>query len=168
MSKHNLISLITEHNNKLYFLCLIALATTSLLCAFFVEYVMGFEPCILCLYQRIPYYLLILIGIGGVVFKQYKYYVYMAFFLFLAAAILSGYHTGIERGFFSPSDTCNPGFNIPEGLSADQIRDLLYGAPIATCTKAAFKVLALSMTEWNLILNLCCFICTIWVLKRSR
>ena len=168
MSKHNLIRLITEHNDKLYFLGLIALSSISLLYAFFVEYILGFEPCILCSYQRVPYYLLILIGISGVVFRKYRCSLYIALVVFFGAAILAGYHTGIERGLFSPSDTCNPGFNIPDGLSADQIRELLYDAPIATCTRAAFKIFALSMTEWNLILNLCCFIGSIWIIKRSR
>jgi disulfide bond formation protein DsbB len=168
MSKHNLFHIITEHHYRVYFLGLITLSSLSILYAFFVEYILGFEPCILCSYQRVPYYLLILIGISGVIYKKYKYSLYMAFTVFLGAALLAGYHTGIERGFFSPSDTCNPGFNIPEGSSADQIRELLYGAPIATCTKAAFKIFALSMTEWNLILNLCCFIGSIWIVKRSR
>lgn len=160
--------MITEHNNKLYFLVLIALSTISLSYAFFVEYVLGFEPCILCLYQRIPYYFLILTGIGGLLFKQYKYYLYLAVTIFFIAAMIAGYHTGIERGFFSPSDTCNPGLNIPNGLSADQVRDLFYNSPIATCTKAAFKIFALSMTEWNLILNFCLLIASLWVIKRSR
>ena len=160
--------LITEHHDKLYFLGLIVLSTISLSFAFFVEYILGFDPCILCLYQRVPYYLLIFIGMGGVVFKNYKYSLYIALAVFFGAAILAGYHTGVERGLFDPTDTCNPGFNIPDGLSADQIREMLYDAPIATCTRAAFKIFALSMTEWNLILNLCLFIGTLLVVKRSR
>ena len=81
---------------------------------------------------------------------------------------LAGYHTGIERGWFNPTDTCNPGFNIPEGASADEIRQMLYDAPIATCTRAAFKIFGVSMTEWNLILNLCLFFGTVLFVKRRR
>ena len=161
-------SLITAHHDKLYFLGLIVFSTISLSFAFFVEYILGFDPCILCIYQRVPYYLLILVGVGGVVFKNYKFYLYIALFIFLGAAILAGYHTGVERGVFDPTDTCNPGFNIPDGLSADQIREMFYVAPIATCAHAAFKIFALSMTEWNLILNIVLFLGTFLVIKRSK
>ena len=152
--------------NKLYFLSLIIISTTSLAFAFFVEYALGFEPCILCLYQRVPYYLLMLIGIAGMVFKNHKYPIYLALFVFFSAAMLAGYHAGIEREWFNPTDTCNPGFNIPENASVDEIRQMLYDAPIATCTKAAFKIFGISMTEWNLILNIVLFFCTIWAVKR--
>jgi disulfide bond formation protein DsbB len=154
--------------NKLYFLGLILLSTISLSFGFFVEYVLGFEPCILCLYQRVPYYFLVLIGITGMIFKNHKYPIYFALIIFLGAAIIAGYHTGIEREWFDPTDTCNPGFNIPENASVDEIRQMLYDAPIATCTKAAFKIFWLSMTEWNLLLNILMFFGTIWVIKRSR
>ena len=152
--------------NKLYFLGLIALATISLLFAFFVQYVLGFDPCILCLYQRVPYYLLALIGIGGLVVKNARYLIYLASLVFLGSIILAGYHAGIEREWINPSDTCNPGFNIPNDASPDEIREMLYAAPIATCTKAAFKILWLSMTEWNLILNIVLFVGTVWFVRR--
>jgi len=153
--------------NKLYFSGLVVLSTISISFAFFVEYVLGFEPCILCLYQRVPYYLLMVMGIAGLVLQNSKSLIYIAMFVFLSSAILAGYHTGIEREWFNPSDTCNPGFNIPEDASVDEIREMLYAAPVATCTRAAFKILWLSMTEWNLLLNICLFLYSIWFIKRK-
>ena len=163
-----ILTLLTSHHNKLYFIGLIALSTLSLSYAFFVEYALGFDPCILCLYQRIPYYLLIIIGISGAVFKHHKYYLYLALLVFFGATILAGYHTAIENGLLDPSDRCNPGFNIPDGASADEIRAMLYDAPIATCTEAAFKIFGISMTEWNLILNFCLFVSTIFLIKKNK
>jgi disulfide bond formation protein DsbB len=152
--------------NKLYFLGLIGLATIAISFAFFVEYILGFEPCILCLYQRVPYYLLMLIGIGGLILPNAKYLIYLAMLVFGLSAILAGYHTGIERELFSPSNTCNPGFTIPADASAVEMREMLYNVPVATCTRAAFKVLGISMTEWNLILNLSLLMYSIWFIKR--
>ena len=154
--------------NKLYFSGLVVLSTISISFAFFVEYVLGFEPCILCLYQRAPYYLLMLIGIMGLVFKDSKHLIYLALLVFLGSIILAGYHSGIEREWFNPTSTCNPGFNIPADASVDEIREMLYDAPIATCTRAAFKIFGVSMTEWNLILNICLFLGTIWFVRRRR
>jgi len=168
MSMNKLLKTMSIHHDKLYFYMLIALSAISLSYAFFVEYVLGFDPCILCLYQRVPYYLLIVTGIGGLVFKRYKLCLYVALAIFFASIFLAGYHTGIEREFFSPSETCNRGFNIPEGASADEIREMLYDAPIATCTRASFKIFGISMTEWNLILNIFMFFGTILVIKKSK
>lgn len=165
---HNILDRITEHRDRLYFIGLIALSSFCLSYAFFVEYVLGFDPCVLCLYQRIPYYLLIITGISGIVFKNHKYHLYMALMIFWGATILSGYHTAIENGLLDPTETCNPGFNIPEGASADEVRAMLYDAPIASCTKAAFKIFGISMTEWNLMLNFCLFVATILVIRQSK
>lgn len=154
--------------NKLYFLGLITLSIISISFAFFVEYVLGFDPCILCLYQRIPYYLLSLVGIAGFLSKNSKYWVYLSLFIFFSSIILAAYHTGIEREWFSPTDTCNSGVKIPDGASIDEIRELFYSAPIATCTKAAFKVVGISMTEFNLILNICLFLYTVRFIRTKK
>lgn len=168
MSKDKLLNFMVSHHDKMFFLGITIVSTLSLLYAFFVEYVLGFEPCILCLYQRIPYYLLIVIGIGGVVYKKHRYFLYLALAAFLASTILAGFHTGVERGVFNPTETCNSGINIPEGLSADQIRDMFYEVPIATCTKAAYKIFGISMTEWNFLFSFFLSIGTILVIRRSK
>lgn len=168
MSKDKLFNFIGSYHDKMYFLGLIIISALSLLYAFFVEYLQGFEPCILCLYQRIPYYLLIIIGIAGIVFKGHKYFLFLALGALLSSVLLSGYHAGVERGIFNPTDTCNAGINIPEGLSADQIRDMFYDKPIATCTIAAFKILGLSMTEWNFLFSCGLVAVTLVVLTHRR
>lgn len=151
--------------NKLYFLSITSVAALAILFAFFVEYILGFEPCELCIYQRIPYYLLIVVGIAGFIAHQNKYLAYLISLIFFFAAILAGYHTGIERAWFAPSATCNPGFKMPKDVSVEEILEALYEAPVATCTKPAFKIFGFSMTEWNLFLNICLFFISLYFSK---
>lgn len=134
--------------------------------AYFVQYALGFEPCILCLYQRIPYFVLTILSIAGLVLKNYNLLARMVLVTLFSSILLAAYHTGIERGIISPTETCNAGFNIPEGASADEIRDILYEAPLASCTKAAMKIFALSMTEWNLLLSAALFAVTLRVMRK--
>jgi disulfide bond formation protein DsbB len=155
-------------HRQLFFLSLLAIAISSLAFAYFVEYVLGFEPCILCLYQRVPYLLLTLVTISALILKKHHNYLLIATTVILLCSIcLAAYHTGIERGFISPSSTCNGGITIPDGASADEIRELLYAAPIAACTRAAIKILGVSMTEWNLILSIGLFTVNLLVIKRK-
>ncbi len=165
---NNLLGFFTARGNKYFYLCLTSMSTICLAYAFFVEYILGFEPCILCLYQRIPYFLLIILSISGTIFSDKKYILLLIAAVILGAICLSGYHTGVERAIFNPTATCNMGVKIPDNISVEEVRELLYNAPIATCTVASYKIFKISMTEWNLIANICLMIGTIIIIKNNR
>ncbi len=150
----NILTKLTSSHNRLLFLGLAAISTGALCYAFFVQYILGFEPCFLCLYERIPYFALILLGIGGMVVKNNKYILALVILALLAAVSLAGYHTGIERGLFMGTERCTSNVDFPEDATADEIRELLYDKPIADCSRPAYKIFGISMTEWNLLLNL--------------
>lgn len=140
---------------KKFFIAICAISLGSLGLAFFTQYVLGFAPCELCLYQRAPYVVLALISIAALILKKAeKLWIVIIMLAILSSIGLSGYHTLIERGVFKASTHCNPDINMPDNLSAEQIREQLYQRDVATCTKAPFKVMMLSMTEWNLVFNL--------------
>jgi disulfide bond formation protein DsbB len=73
--------------------------------------------------------------------------------LFVATAI-SAYHSGVEHGLFGASSQCNPAMKITDDMTNDEVLLALGNQPVATCTVAPFKILMLSMAEWNLLLNL--------------
>jgi disulfide bond formation protein DsbB len=150
MSISTIIASSKLRQNQLVLLGITLIAMISLSIAYFVEYVLGFAPCPLCLYQRFPYFVLIILGIIGV-FIERKNPIFLGIILTISSSIiLAGYHTGVERGIFAPSDSCKGEVQI----SAADAMKLLYDQPIATCTKPPFKVVGLSMTEWNLLYNL--------------
>ena len=68
----------------------------ALISAFFIEHVLGHQPCNLCLIERIPYGLSIMIII--VIFlinKNQKFFVLLLILTFIFSFAISFYHFGI-------------------------------------------------------------------------
>lgn len=146
------------------YVLLLALSSVSLVFAYIVEYMMGLPACPLCIYQRFPYLILILLSIMSISGQNglNKYYIITAIF----SIFLAGYHTGVERGIFEMSGFCTPLVRISDNISVSDFTKMLYSAgPIGQCNKPALVIFGLSMTEWNLILNL--FLLTIFIKYRN-
>ncbi len=96
-------------NNKSLFLNLILFVSfVALLSAFFIEYVLGHQPCNLCILERIPYVIAIVIILLNYKFSQFeKLFLVLLIIVFLAATIMSVYHFGIEQGFIEESLVCD-------------------------------------------------------------
>ena len=125
----------------------------ALISAYFIEYILGHQPCNLCLYERIPYFLAILIVL--IIYKYNKlekYLILSLAIIFLIATILSLYHLGIEQGFIQESLLCDleKGANI---LDKDEILKQLQQKSIS-CKDVTFKIFGLSLTNYNIIISL--------------
>jgi len=96
-----------------------------LISAFVIEYGFGHQPCKLCLYERIPYFLSILLIIKILFIKKYERVTLLALSLiFIGSATLAFYHFGIEQGFVSESFVCESR-NLSETLSKEQLLEQL-------------------------------------------
>ena len=125
----------------------------ALISAYFIEYVLGHQPCNLCVYERIPYFLAILIVLINYKFnKLEKYLILSLAIIFLIATILSLYHLGIEKGFIQESLLCDleKGANI---VDKDEILKQLQQKSIS-CKDVTFKIFGLSLTNYNIIISL--------------
>ena len=133
----------------------------ALISAYFIEYILGHQPCNLCVYERIPYFLAILIVLINYKYnKLEKYLVLSLAIIFLIATILSLYHLGIEKGFIQESLLCDleKGANI---LDKDEILKQLQQKSIS-CKDVTFKIFGLSLTSFNIII---CLLLTIGLTK---
>ena len=125
----------------------------ALISAYFVEYILGHQPCNLCVYERIPYFLAILIVLINYKYnKLEKYLILSLAIIFLIATILSLYHLGIEQGFIQESLLCDleKGANI---IDKDEILKQLQQKSIS-CKDVTFKIFGLSLTSYNIIISL--------------
>ncbi|MDC3126676.1 disulfide bond formation protein B [Candidatus Pelagibacter sp.] len=125
----------------------------ALIFAYFVEYILGHQPCNLCVYERIPYFIAILIVLINYKYnKLEKYLILSLAIIFLIATILSLYHLGIEQGFIEESLLCDleKGANI---VDKDEILKQLQQKSIS-CKDVTFKVFGLSLTSYNIIISL--------------
>ena len=125
----------------------------ALISAYFIEYILGHQPCNLCVYERIPYFLAMLIVLINYKYnKLEKYLILSLAIIFLIATILSLYHLGIEQGFIQESLLCDlkKGANI---VDKDEILKQLQQKSIS-CKDVTFKIFGLSLTNYNIIISL--------------
>ncbi len=134
---------------KLIFL----ISVIALSSAFFIEYVLGHQPCNLCILERIPYLMAIIIIVINYKFIHLeKYFILLLILVFLAATILSLYHLGIEQGFIGESLVCD----LKKGsdlLSKEDILKQLQKKNIS-CKDVTFKIMGLSLTSYNILISL--------------
>ena len=124
-----------------------------LISAFVIEYGFGHQPCKLCLYERIPYFLSILLIIKILFIKKYERVTLLALSLiFIGSATLAFYHFGIEQGFVSESFVCETR-NLSETLSKEQLLEQLKQNNIS-CKDVSFRILGMSLAAINTIFSL--------------
>tara|TARA_B100000902_G_scaffold373243_1_gene400998 strand:+ start:642 stop:1130 length:489 start_codon:yes stop_codon:yes gene_type:complete len=125
----------------------------SLTSAYLIEYVLGHQPCSLCLIERIPYILsLILIVINYAFNKSEKFFILLLILIFFFSLIISLYHFGIEKGFFEESVLCTVK-NTSEIISKDELLKLLQ-QKTTSCKDVTFRIFGFSLTTFNIIISL--------------
>ena len=79
----------------------------SIVSAYFIEYALGHQPCNLCLIERIPYGLaIVLIILNHILIKNKRFIILLLILVFSFSLIISFYHFGIEQGIFEESAVC--------------------------------------------------------------
>ena len=137
-------------------LTLISILTLILLIlasAFVIEYAMGYKPCKLCIYERIPYFLSILLIFQILLIKKFeKISLLLLSLVFVVSFVLAFYHFGIEQGFFQESIACTTN-GLSNELTKEQILEKLKQNNIS-CKDVSFKFLGLSLAAINSIFSI--------------
>ena len=142
-----------EYSKNLLIKLIFLISVIALVSAFFIEYVLGHQPCNLCILERIPYLLAIIIILLNFKFSHYeKFFILLLSIIFLAGAIISLYHLGIEQGFIQESLVCDlkSGSNL---LSKEEILKQLQEKNVS-CKDVTFKIFGLSLTSYNILISL--------------
>tara|TARA_B100001142_G_scaffold143307_1_gene144484 strand:- start:1201 stop:1689 length:489 start_codon:yes stop_codon:yes gene_type:complete len=139
----------------------------SIIFAYFVEHVLGHQPCNLCLIERIPYGLSIILIITYFIFrKNEKLIILLLILIFIFSFSISIYHFGIEQGFFDESAICGlkNGANV---TSKEELLKLLNEKTIS-CKDVTFKFFGLSLTSINMFLSLILTILLITIYRNNE
>ena len=141
-------------NNKSLLLNLILFVSlVALISEFFIEYILGHQPCNLCILERIPYVTAIVIILLNYKFSQFeKIFLVLLVIVFLTATILSVYHFGIEQGFIEESLVCDLK-NGSEATSKEEILKQLQEQKVS-CKDVTFKIFGLSLTTYNIVISI--------------
>ena len=139
--------------NKDISILILLFSIFALIAAYFIQYVLGHEPCNLCLIERIPYILTIIIISLSFVFKKYeKFFLILLSLVFIMATIVSFYHFGIEQGFIKESLVCDLS-NKNSILTTEELLKELTKKTIS-CKEVTFKILGLSLATINTVISL--------------
>lgn len=154
-----------------------AVSIFSLAAALYSEVALGLEPCILCIYQRIPFVIGAVLGILGLALRN-KPQVADAILGVLAVnfmtnAGIAAYHTGVEQQWWaSEVEGCNANFaalgNVEAPQTTQSILENILSAPTANCAEIPWEdpILGLSMANYNVLLCLGIFaacLISIWI-----
>jgi len=140
-------------NKTLTIKLIFIISILALASAFFIEHALGHQPCNLCILERIPYLMAIVIIILNYKFVHLeKYFILFLIIIFLIATILSLYHLGIEQGFIKESLVCDLK-KESDLLSKEDILKQLQEKNIS-CKDVTFKIMGLSLTSYNIFISL--------------
>ena len=152
-----MLNLIQKNLFRIIFL----LSIFALILAYFIEYILGHQPCNLCLLERIPYFFAIILVLINFKFSQFKKnFTILLIIVFFFATLLSLYHLGIEQGLILESLVCD----LQDGskmLSKEEILKQLQQKSV-NCKDVTFKIFGLSLTTFNILIS---FLFTIFLTK---
>ena len=147
-----------------YLKIILFVSLISIFSAFFIEYILGHQPCNLCLIQRIPYSLSIILIILNYIFKKNgQFIIILLTMLFSFSLIISFYHFGIEQGFVEESAVCGIS-NTSNIISKEELLEQLQEINVS-CKDVTFKVFGFSLTTYNIFLSLLLVILLTIILK---
>ena len=138
---------------RTYLKLIFAVSLISIISAYFIEYILGHQPCNLCLLERIPYGLSIVLIIINYIFKiNQKFLILLLISIFIFSFSISVYHYGIEQGYFNESAICDIK-NFGDIISKEEILEQLR-KKVVSCKDVTFRIFGLSLTSINILLSL--------------
>ena len=138
---------------EFYLKIIFIFSAIALSSAFFIEYILGHQPCNLCLLERIPYGLsLVLISTIFILRKNEKFFILLLIITFIFSLAISFYHYGIEQGFFEESAVCGVK-DFTENITKEHLLKQLTEKTVS-CKDVTFRILGLSLTSINIVLSM--------------
>ncbi len=149
-------------------LAALALALSLAIIGFvlFSQYGQGYEPCELCLRERLPWYAIIGLGLIGVVFPS-RWIVALIGLLLLVSAGLGGHHSGVEQHWWAGPTACTGG-GTSGANSVDELRAMMMHQKVVQCDAIAWKFMGLSMASYNFLVSLIAGVALLTLTFRGR
>ena len=143
------------HNLKIetFIKIIFLVSLISIVSAYFIEYALGHQPCNLCLIERIPYGLtVVLIILNHILIKNERFMILLLILVFSFSLIISFYHFGIEQGIFEESAVCG----LKDASNIVSKEELLKQLQVknVSCKDVTFRIFGFSLTSLNIIISL--------------
>ena len=149
---------------------LVIIATCALGTAYVAELVFQLKPCDLCLYQRIPYIIIGVLGVAAYLFNSNKFIMRAtgtAGMVLLAGSGLAIYHMGVEQHWWISVTSCGAG-QLSQELTMGEFQALLQQKPVIACDGIAWSLFGVSMATYNAAVSLIFGLIGLWCANRMR
>ena len=150
---------------KKFYIIIFIISLLSLLMALYIEFFLGYIPCKLCIYQRIPYLIAIFLAFLGISYSKNLIWLYGLLLTFFSSFLLSGYHLGIEQEIFKEFSGCTG--NSLNIIDKNELLKLL-NSDVNSCKNVDFQIFGLSLATINFLLSLIIFIIILLVIKNEK
>ena len=136
---------------KNFYIIILFYSLLAILFALYIEHILQYKACKLCLYQRIPYLLAIFISFIGYNYTKNNKILILIVIIFSISFLISGYHYGIENNIFEEFSGCS---NNSLGITnkSELLQSLNNNVP--SCKNVNFKLFGMSLAGINFLLSL--------------
>jgi len=154
-----------------YFIYIFLINIFIILSALFIDYILNVKPCVLCIYERYPYYLILLLSALFFLKNNWKSQLMVLIILTsIVSFFLAGYHVGIENGLINELSSCKT--EVSKNMSKDILLKELQSKLAPSCKDVDFKLFGLSLASINMIMSLILtilyYITFSWTKKTSK
>jgi disulfide bond formation protein DsbB len=144
----------------------------ALIAAYVAQYIFGHQPCVLCYYQRLPFFVVVVISLASLLFfkkkKSQKLALIFCIILLLGNAVLAAYHVGVEQKIFAGPSTCADISDLDQIENVEDLAAAISKTKAVKCDTPSFVFLSLSMAAWNVIYCLFLSLPAIFLLRKSK
>jgi disulfide bond formation protein DsbB len=150
---------------------LAAVSAAALGAAYIAQYGFGLQPCVLCLYQRIPFAVAIALGllalVPGVPPRGRAALLALGGLALVVNAGIAGFHTGVEQHWWAGTEACAGA----AGGEVDTVEDLMaaMSRPVeARCDQPPWSLFGITMAMMNVPFSLALAAFALWSAARLR
>ena len=139
------------------------LAAAALAVAMISQYGFGTHACHLCLLQRYPYVVVIMLCIAGIIVRYRSLILIGCALAFFTTAGIGAYHVAVEHGWVEASDACAASTTATGSL--EELKQQIMNAPLVSCADVGASFAGISMPLWNVIYGVMAAAFTLYIRK---
>ena len=149
---------------KYYFLIVFIISSIVIASAYILEHIYNFPPCKLCIYQRIPYFLILFVCVTSFLVEYRNIHFYAIFFLFFSSFLIASFHSLVERGLIEYNSGCSSSINDFESI--EDLRNHLESVALTKCDEIIFSIMGLSLANINSLISFSLVLFNIYFILR--